>query len=297
LKVISVGQNPTDYKHVDLYSKPGDWVGCDFVGEVVQLGDDVPEDQVMMGEVSCDIIYLLSPTHQFSSDFNRFVTTEWDLSSVVPQNITPQQAASLPIPILTAVQALYLPSRLGLPEPPAQEPSKAWILIWSGGTAVGSYAIQLAKLTGLRVATTASPRHWAQLESYGADLIVDYKDQNVVGKLKKDTGNSIRYGLDCVSGGDSYNQAQDAFHPEGGTLVMLLPPTEDLPRSKVKTTVTMIYTALGEDAPWGSLVFKADPSDRQLIVRWNKKLTALLAEEKIKVPLLIVLYSYLRTTF
>jgi len=60
------------------------------------------------------------------------------------------------------------------------------------------------------------------LKSYGADLIIDYKDPEVVAKLKAGTGDSIKYGLDCISEGDSYRKAQLAFQSEGGTLVTLL---------------------------------------------------------------------------
>ncbi len=72
------------------------------------------------------------------------------------------------IALSTAVYGLY---RLGLPTPwePAKEPipvsdilneSKRYreilkfkIVIWAGATSVGIYAIRLAKLSGLRVAT------------------------------------------------------------------------------------------------------------------------------------------------
>lgn len=87
---------------------------------------------------------------------------------------------------------------------------------------VGSYAIQLAKLSGLKVATTASPKRWDLLKSYGADLLVDYRDPEVVAKLKAGTGDSIMYGLDCITEGDSYRKAQLAFRPEGGTLITVL---------------------------------------------------------------------------
>ena len=41
-------------------------------------------------------------------------------------------------------------------------------------TSVGRFAIQLAKLSGLRVATTAS-KNFDRLKALGADLIVNYK--------------------------------------------------------------------------------------------------------------------------
>lgn len=37
------------------------------------------------------------------------------------------------------------------------------------------YAIQLAKLAGLKVATTASPAKHELVKSLGADVVVDYK--------------------------------------------------------------------------------------------------------------------------
>jgi len=288
LKVLCAGQNPTDYKHADSLSKPGDYLGCDFVGEVVELGSDVPRDQVKTGEIRWN--FTRGGVGKKGA-FAEYITTDWDLASVVPPNVTPQQAASFPIPLMTAVQAFYLSSRLGLPEPLVKNPSNEWILIWSGATAVGSFAIQLAKLSGLKVATTASPKRWDLLKSYGADVLVDYKDPDVVKKLKDATGDSIKYGLDCISEGDSYRLAQRAFRPEGGHLITTLFMLEDLPRPEVKTEPTMVYTTLGEDVSWGSYFhFKADPSHRQLHAHWAKKITQLLADGKLK-PLQVQVFG------
>lgn len=33
------------------FSKPGDISGCDFVGEVAEIGDDVPAGELQEGEV------------------------------------------------------------------------------------------------------------------------------------------------------------------------------------------------------------------------------------------------------
>jgi NADPH:quinone reductase-like Zn-dependent oxidoreductase len=51
LKVLCVGQNPSDYKHIDDVSRSGDWLGCDFVGEVLELGSIVPKDEIRKGEI------------------------------------------------------------------------------------------------------------------------------------------------------------------------------------------------------------------------------------------------------
>lgn len=70
--------------------------------------------------------------------FSEYVKQEWDVTFEVPKEITPQQAASAPIPVSTVSQAFFL--RLGLPKPfDGPDPSfqDKWILIWSGSTAVG----------------------------------------------------------------------------------------------------------------------------------------------------------------
>lgn len=278
LKTIAVGLNPTDWKHVMGFSKPGDITGCDFVGAVAQLGDDVPEDEVEEGEVRWG--FTRGGLDGERGGFAEYVAVEWDLTSVVPPNVTPQEAASMPIPFLTAVQALYM--HLGIPEPPEKVTGEHWILIWSGATAVGRYSIQLAKFSGLKVATTASEKNWDKLKEYGADVVFNYKDPDVVGKLKKATGDSIEYGFDCISEHGSSQLAQQAFRPAGGHLVTVLFDVGDLPRADVKTNSTLAYMMLGKPQTWGTHTFPAQPEDRECFVRWTKKTTELLADGDVK---------------
>lgn len=61
---------------------------------------------------------------------------------------------------------------------------------------MGQFVIQLAKLAGLRVATTASEYRWPTLKALGADVVADYKDPDVVKKIKEATGDQIQYGVD-----------------------------------------------------------------------------------------------------
>lgn len=142
-----------------------------------------------------------------------------------------------------AVQAYYL--RIGLPKPDEDTSKVAgkWLLVWSGSTSVGQYAIQLAKLSGLKVATTASPKKHDLVKSLGADFVVDYKDPEVVSKLKEATGDAIVYGIDTIAEGGSIQLAQQAFSKEGGHLMCTLFDLKDLPRPEVKTESTLVYTA------------------------------------------------------
>jgi NADPH:quinone reductase-like Zn-dependent oxidoreductase len=87
---------------------------------------------------------------------------------------------------------------LSWPSVPAA--TKHTILIWGGSTAVGHHAIQLAHLSGLRVFITASSSAHASLKELGADKTFDYKDLDVVEKIKAAGGSGgITLALDTVS--------------------------------------------------------------------------------------------------
>ncbi|KZT35204.1 NAD(P)-binding protein [Sistotremastrum suecicum HHB10207 ss-3] len=277
VKAIAIGQNPTDWKTAYYRAPPGVIVGADVVGEVIEIGSEVPEGEVRKGEIRW--LYVRSCASQENGAFAEFVTSPWDTTSLVPPNITPQEAASIPIPFGTAVQAIHL--ILGIPQYPEKSEGD-WIVIWSGASAVGQFAIQLAKLSGLKVATTASPHRWDALRELGADFLVDYKDPEAVKKLKEITNNTLRFGVDCISEGGTLQKMQEIFGPEGGKLAATLFDFRGLLRPEVVTKPALAYTALGFDVDFGTLFFPAGPEDRALHVKWCKLSTQLFGEGKLK---------------
>jgi NADPH:quinone reductase-like Zn-dependent oxidoreductase len=130
------------------------------------------------------------------AEYCRFIAST---SAKLPDGMSYEEASSFPIPHLTAVQALYM--RLPLPLPfSKQAPLKERILIWGGSTAVGHHAIQLAVLSGLEAIVTASPSAHAELKALGATHCVDYKDPDVVAKIREVGGpEGIIYALDTVA--------------------------------------------------------------------------------------------------
>lgn len=55
----------------------------------------------------------------------------------------------------------------------------------AGSTAVGQFAIQLGRLSGYRVITTASPKNHDFVKSLGADEAYDYKDESTPDKIRE----------------------------------------------------------------------------------------------------------------
>ncbi len=93
----------------------------------------------------------------------------------LPENVNFASGACLGIPALTALHAVRL---LG---PVAGKT----LLITGGGSSVGHYATQIAKLRGARVIATASAAKADHARQAGADFVIDYQNKDVT-KVSKD---------------------------------------------------------------------------------------------------------------
>jgi NADPH:quinone reductase-like Zn-dependent oxidoreductase len=92
-----------------------------------------------------------------------------------PKALTMEQAASVPLVGLTAWQALIERGEL-------KKGQKVFIQAGSGG--VGTFAIQLAKHVGATVATTTSMGNGELVKNLGADIVIDYKNQDFESLLR-----------------------------------------------------------------------------------------------------------------
>lgn len=85
-----------------------------------------------------------------------------------PERLTHEEAASIPLVGLTSWQALVELGGLSA----GQE-----VLIHAGSGGVGTFAIQLARHLGARVATTVGERNIPLVKELGADVVVDYRKE------------------------------------------------------------------------------------------------------------------------
>ena len=99
-------------------------------------------------------------------------------------------------------------------------------------------AIQLAHLSGYKVVTTASPRNHALLKSFGADVTIDYRDPDVVAKIKEVTGNSLKYAAEMIGEPETRKVVTEAIGPSGGKVVGLNPTAS----KGTRTDVTVVGT-------------------------------------------------------
>ena len=89
----------------------------------------------------------------------------------IPEGMSFEQAGAVPVAGNTTLRALY-----SLP-PIASGGS---IFVAGGSGAIGTFALQLARARGWRVAASASPPNHDYLRSLGAELAVDYRDPSWV---------------------------------------------------------------------------------------------------------------------
>lgn len=137
-------------------------LGHDVAGVVVMVGPAVR--QFNPG----DEVYARLDDFRIGS-FAELVAVKEASLAPKPKNLTMEEAASLPLVGLTAWQALV--EKAGLK--PGQQ-----VFIQAGSGGVGTFAIQLAKHLGARVATTAGTSNVALVKGLGADVVVDYKTQD-----------------------------------------------------------------------------------------------------------------------
>ncbi|MEH7455573.1 NADP-dependent oxidoreductase, partial [Gottfriedia acidiceleris] len=166
--------NPVDFKIRDgkvkmlLKYKMPLILGNDFSGVVVKVGAKVTRFNVG------DEIYG-RPRKQKMGTFAEYIAVHEEDIALKPKNLSFEEAASIPLVGLTSYQALHdiLQIKKGHK-----------ILIHAGSGGVGTFAIQLAKLMGATVVTTASAKGMELVKSIGADEVIDYKSTKFEEKLK-----------------------------------------------------------------------------------------------------------------
>ncbi|KAF8192402.1 dehydrogenase [Mycena galopus ATCC 62051] len=242
VKVVAAAQNPTDWKTLLLHTRPGNILGSDFAGTVVALGMDVPTDLRKLGERVAGFVH---GGISANGAFSEYVAVDAALVIAIPETMTFEHAAQLGIACFTVCQSLYQCLRLPTPLAPSSVPDN--VLIWSGTSATGQYAVQFAKLGGLRVISTASPRHFEFVRSLGADEVFDYADSHTAKRISEAGGGALRYAMDCISEGMTPNQVSMSLGREGGTIATLLPYQSRRQDVDVNTVLVLSYSIFGKE--------------------------------------------------
>lgn len=152
VRVLAVALNPIDYKMVTHSFVPGNMVGCDFCGVIIEKGTSVVHE---LGTRVCGASFPYSQSldgerssHKRSGAFATFLLTDSRLLLRLPASWNDAEGAALgQVGWATVALALSDPDALalaGIPSTPAVE--KQTVLVYGAGTATGTMACQLLAL-------------------------------------------------------------------------------------------------------------------------------------------------------
>jgi NADPH:quinone reductase len=120
---------------------------------------------------------------------------------VIPEGLSTEDAACVPVPFGTASDCLFEFGRLQAGES---------VLIHAGASGVGIAAIQMAKQAGARVlATASSDERLARLEEYGLDHGINYASSDFVEAVRALTGG---VGADVIVDSIGGSNLQKSLH-------------------------------------------------------------------------------------
>lgn len=281
IKAKSFAVNPTDWKHL-TFAEADYIVGSDVSGVVEEVGSKVE------GFTKGDVVssFIRGNVSSAKGAFTEYVIAEQNStikygngSKFSNEGLKPgsyptslidtyEGASSVTLGLCTVALSFV---NLGIKFGDESNSTKS-ILIWSGSTATGVLAIQVAKLVfGLKVITTASPKNHDFLKSLGADAVFDYHDTDVSKQIRDFAGDSIAYALDTISSEYSFQHVYDSTanssHVAIDNLLGLQPlqiKTDE--NRKVSYSTTLAYLIWGQDIDLMGTIFK---SSTQLVENYN----------------------------
>ncbi len=168
------GVNPTDWKtragitarSIEEFQIPNQ----DGAGVIDAVGSGVPPRRV--GE---RVWVWFAASGQRWGTAAEWTVVAGERAVPLPDGASFELGASLGVPALTAHRCLFADGPL----------DGQTVLVAGGAGAVGHFAIELAKRAGARVVTTVSSAEKAELaRGAGADLVVDYRDEDAEARIR-----------------------------------------------------------------------------------------------------------------
>ncbi|KAI0632729.1 GroES-like protein [Trametes polyzona] len=236
VRVEAAPLNPADWKVAEYGILIGTYpaiLGFDGAGTIVEVGEGVHEYAVN-DRVAFQSFYDTT-TQSISGAFQQFTVTPAGNVFKIPANVTFEAASTLASNTATAAFPLYNNAE-GAPSvnltAPWEEGGRGKyagkpIFVLGGASAVGQFAIQLARLSGFSpIITTASLHNTDLLKSLGATHVIDRKlpPQTISAQAREIAGGHIGVVYDAVSETDSLEAAYSATSPTGDLVVVLTTP-------------------------------------------------------------------------
>ena len=205
IRVLAASVNPLDWHYMrgtpyllrimaGLRKPRYTRLGVDVAGQVEAVGRNVtqfkPGDEVF---------------GMCKGAFAEYACTSESALVLKPDNVTFEQAASVPVAAYTALQGLRDKGKIQ----PRQK-----VLINGAAGGVGTFAVQMAKWFGADVTGVCSTRNVEMVRSIGADHVFDYTQQDFT-----KSGQLYDLIFDCV-GNHSFSACRGVLNPKGTNIAV-----------------------------------------------------------------------------
>jgi len=225
IRVHAAGVNPMDWKiregwFKDIFAYPLPLIlGTDVAGVVESVGGGVTTlkpGQTVYGVVDMTL----------SGSYAEYAIGRAEAIAPKPDTLDYQQSAAIPIVSMTAWQGLFEVGGLKAGQS---------VLIHAAAGGVGSFAVQFAKLQGLRVIGTASTQNLTYVYELGADEVIDYHTTDFEQRV-----HDVDMVFDTL-GGETQVRSLNVLKPNGILVSTATPPDPQLAaQAGVRVTMMMV---------------------------------------------------------
>lgn len=198
-------------------------MGNEFSGVIEKTGKNAKRFKVG------DRVYGRMPLKKIGA-FAEYAAIEESAIALIPEYLSYEEAASVPLTALTAMQAFEI----------MQVKAGETIFISGGTGSLGAMAIPIAKSLGLHVYTNGSQENEERVRKLGAEKFIDYKKENYVDVLA-----DVDHVLDTL--GDRELPNEFKVLKRGGNLVSLrgLPNGRFAKRNNMSFFKQMLFKMAG----------------------------------------------------
>jgi NADPH:quinone reductase-like Zn-dependent oxidoreductase len=205
IRVTYAGVNPIDYKTVERLTAASSYpfvVGFDFAGVVERV--PAGADDLHVG----DRVFGMARTHGSYAEYTAVAPgVKTEPVARIPDGVTDEHAAALPVPAITALGSLDLLS--------VAAGQRLVVMGATGG--VGGYAVQMARARGVHVIATVRG-DVDEARRLGAEEVYDTNAGDVIDAVRAAHPKGVDGVLDLVNGADAIRRDADILKSGGNLL-------------------------------------------------------------------------------
>ncbi|KAG0652183.1 trans-enoyl reductase [Hyphodiscus hymeniophilus] len=251
IKVIVAGSNPKDIDHLisaNLSLNSGD----DLAGLIHSVGSEIEETAEWRAG---DRVAAFHPMMTEHGAYAEYAVVSGSTVIRLPTGMGFEEAATLPLVLTTSAISLFRRQRLPPPWSPLTYSTPTPIIIYGASSAVGTFAIKLARISNLHpiiaIAGSSTTHLLPLLDASKGDTLVDYRlGVDEMKRLVKEklNGAPCHHALDCISSKGTWIPVSHMLSPSTSTQTSYLSVTSGANQynePEIPEGVKVVYTYVG----------------------------------------------------